>query len=117
MTATLQGWLNIAATHITQTHNWAKTVEKAHFGHYYTIVSDNIDHYVIEKAAKPTFSFIGEQFRKHPIVYSVGLVLLIAFFAHPSRKEGDGTTPPPGTGPGTPATPSRLGRRNSTGTV
>jgi hypothetical protein len=108
---TLRTYGNYAWTYIIDYHESAKTIEKAQIGKYYTIVSDNIDYYVVERAAKPFFSTVADQLRKHPFLYGIGVVALLIFAAHANSKPTPSPVVDPETG-GRPS-PDRLPRTTS----
>ena len=106
MPTATQTFYNSAVETMTRYHDWAKTIEKGHFGHYYTIVSDTIDYYVVDKVAKPFFEIASDQIRRHPYAYGVGTVLLLLFLAHPTKKSAAPKDPTDTTGTA-PATPKK----------
>jgi hypothetical protein len=112
MATYLQTCRNTVWTHITSYHELAKTIERAHIGKCYTIVSANLDYYVVERVVKPIFSAVANEFYRHPRIYGIiagtGMLLLISYVFHENNKPATPpenaklTTPPENAEPTTP---------------
>jgi hypothetical protein len=75
--------LGVATTEtITRFHNFAKNVETAHLGKFYTTVINGLDYYVVERAAKPALAKAPEWVSSNRVVNFIqnnkGLTILAA---------------------------------------
>lgn len=95
---------------LARLHNWAKNVETAHLGQYYTTVIDNLDYYIVECVAKPTLnkapdwvsdnkavSFIKDYKGLIIVTTTVALAIFILVMLHPKgpAKQDPSSEPKP----------------------
>ena len=84
--------------HLSSLHKWAKNIETAILGSYYTTVIENLDYYVVECAAKPALnkapewvsdnravSFIKDYKGLVIVATTVALTIFIMVMLHPKR--------------------------------